>query len=82
MQGGQDTRPKSAGIMSSLTGSNRQSNGQSSSGAQQQQASGGLSYGNLRSRFLNGGGNGNSQKAEQQQGGKSTSASKLFSISR
>lgn len=80
--GGQNdgSRPRSAGVMSSLTGQQQRSN---TGGGGQQNS---LSYGSLRSRFLSsGGGNGggNGQKASDgQQQGKSASASKLFSISR
>lgn len=82
--GGQNdgSRPRSAGVMSSLQGQQQRPNTGGASGGQQNS----LSYGSLRSRFLSSGGanNGsNGQKAaEGQQQGKSASASKLFSISR
>ena len=80
-----ESRPKSAGIMSALTGSNRVSSAQAQQQQQQQQQQQTLSYGSLRSRFLSGGGSG--QKAAETNNttnGKTgtSQASKLFSISR
>ena len=85
-QGG-ESRPKSAGVMSSLTGQQQRAasaGGQGASGQGGQPSS--LSYGSLRSRFLSSsntgqGGQGKANEGGQQQG-KSASASKLFSISR
>lgn len=79
-----ESRPKSAGIMSSLTGSNRQGSSTQQQGQAQQQPQQTMSYGTLRSRFLSGGGNGQ-KPAETSNGGSgkgNSQASKLFSISR
>ena len=80
-----ESRPKSAGVMSSLTGQQQRAasaGGQGASGQGGQSNS--LSYGSLRSRFLSGNntGQGGQGKANDGQQGKSASASKLFSISR
>jgi hypothetical protein len=81
-----DSRPRSAGVMNSLTGNQQSRPSSSGAAAQGQQQQNSLSYGSLRSRFLSsGGGTGSGQKggaADGQQQGKSASASKLFSISR
>ena len=84
-QGG-ESRPKSAGVMSSLTGQQQRASGAVGQGAPGQGGqSNSLSYGSLRSRFLSGSNTGQGVHGKANDGSqqsKSASASKLFSISR
>jgi hypothetical protein len=88
--GASDSRPKSAGMMGGgMVSGQRQGTSQQQAQAQAQGQQSSLTYGSLRSRFLSGGADGKQGSGQQQQQtavnaqtGKSSSASKLFSISR